>query len=640
MSSARTRALRWIATPVAAGLAVLTLGSLPASAAVEPLPGTATTKFMSGWLPYWYGNAEIDRLVAHTGSDGIVGEVMAFWVYSRYRTGGIQAPVCVHDVNSGDPAVECARTAPTTSQKAQLARLHAAGIKVLPSFTDDSSKLALSGVMKDSVKRAALVKAQTDFIVNNGFDGIDLDYEDFAFGDGSSSWAATKPAWITYISQLATALHAKGKLLSVTVPAGYPVNGAGFNASSGYWVYAWKDIIGVTDRLRIMTYDYSWDTPGPIGPADWVDQVASDAVEELGAANARKVWVGVTAYGYDWRYSGTCTNSGRSNRPTLYPADAWTLYNTQKALKRIIAFPGQTADTAASRWDATSGEYTFRYREPGTDSVTHKACTSTREVWFQDGPSTVARALIAAKYQLGGVALWAFGDERDSMWTKLVDSAPSIKPFKPVVGVIAPVVIPFGTPTAVLVGVHRPDTLPVPGVNATLKWRSAAGDAWTTLGTAVTDSEGAALFTVTPQRSGEWQVTTPSTTYRQASVSPIATTKVSSTVTGVVRVRKPLGSATVSKSTAKVVTATVPMDMSTSISGRVAPVLGVQKVTLYSMSTSGVLTAVTSSSTSATGAFGFPVPTSKAGTSRYRVLVAASASHARGASLPIVITVR
>ncbi|MEI6372139.1 MAG: hypothetical protein WCP26_00005, partial [Actinomycetes bacterium] len=171
-------------------------------------------------------------------------------------------------------------------------------------------------------------------------------------------------------------------------------------------------------------------------------------------------------------------------------------------------------------------------------------------------------------------------------------------------------------------------------------WRSAAGDAWTTLGTAVTDSEGAALFTVTPQRSGEWQVTTPSTTYRQASVSPIATTKVSSTVTGVVRVRKPLGSATVSKSTAKVVTATVPRDMSTSISGRVAPVLGVQKVTLYSMSTSGVLTAVTSSSTSATGAFGFPVPTSKAGTSRYRVLVAASASHARGASLPIVITVR
>jgi len=660
MSSARTRALRWIATSVAAGLAVLTLGSLPASAAVEPLPGTATTKFMSGWLPYWYGNAEIDRLVAHTGSDGIVGEVNLFWGYTAYRGNEIQAPLCVHDPNNSDSTAaqrlikrsrECPKPTLTSRQKAQRDRLKAADIRTFFTLTDDGYARALAGVMKDAVKRAALVKAQTDFIVDNGFDGIDLDYEGFAFSDGSSSWTTTKPAWIVYIKALSTAMHAKGKLLSVTVPTGEPVA----RDSSTYWVYAWSEIISSIDRLRLMTYDYSWPdcslscSGGPIGPANWVDGVAAAAVNQVGLANAKKVWLGVTAYGYDWRISSTCIAkdangdpyyAGQRSEKYVYApvSKAWDAYNVAKAAGKLKALPGQSV--ASFKWDPVAAEYTYKYTQSDTNTVTKKPCTSTREVWFQDGPSTVARAMIAAKYQLGGVALWAFGDERDSMWTKLVDSAPSIKPFKPVVGVIAPVVIPFGTPTAVLVGVHRPDTLPVPGVNATLKWRSAAGDAWTTLGTAVTDSEGAALFTVTPQRSGEWQVTTPSTTYRQASVSPIATTKVSSTVTGVVRVRKPLGSATVSKSTAKVVTATVPRDMSTSISGRVAPVLGVQKVTLYSMSTSGVLTAVTSSSTSATGAFGFPVPTSKAGTSRYRVLVAASASHARGASLPIVITVR
>ena len=54
--------------------------------------------------------------------------------------------------------------------------------------------------------------------VSSGFDGIDLDYEGFAFSDGSASWPSTQPVWVAFVTELASALHAKGKLLSVTIP--------------------------------------------------------------------------------------------------------------------------------------------------------------------------------------------------------------------------------------------------------------------------------------------------------------------------------------------------------------------------------------------------------------------------------------
>ena len=121
-----SRAARWLVAPAVALVAALAVGTGTAAAALpEPLPGTATSKFLTGWFPYWYGSvggaAEISRLVAHSGPEGYVGEVMVFTLYSRYRINGIQDPVCVHD-GSDVKAVECARTAPTATQAAQAFR--------------------------------------------------------------------------------------------------------------------------------------------------------------------------------------------------------------------------------------------------------------------------------------------------------------------------------------------------------------------------------------------------------------------------------------------------------------------------------------------------------------------------------------
>ena len=41
-----------------------------------------------------------------------------------------------------------------------------------------------------------------NLVVNKGFDGIDLDYEGFAFSDGRSSWTATRPNWAAFVAEL------------------------------------------------------------------------------------------------------------------------------------------------------------------------------------------------------------------------------------------------------------------------------------------------------------------------------------------------------------------------------------------------------------------------------------------------------
>ena len=640
MPSWRRRARQLVVSVAAIAAVALGLSgpAAPASAvALEPLPGTATTKFFTGWFPYWYGTAELDRIVAHSGPNGIMGEVMPFWLYTRYK-GAINAPVCVHD-ESDSPAQECAYTSPTASQRAEVQRMHDAGLKVLPSFTDESSYRALSGVMASPSKRAALVAGQVSFILKNGLDGMDLDYEDFAFSDGQSSWATTKPAWIAYIKQLSAALHAQGKLLSVTVPTGEPAA----SDSSTYWVYAWSDIIDSIDRLRLMTYDYSWDDPGPVGPASWIDRVASAAIDQLGAANARKIWLGVTAYGYDWRWAGNCSNPARSRRPTLYPAAAWSLYNAQKAAGRIIPLAGQTADTASWRWDAAAGEYTFRYREPGTDSVTGKACTSTREVWFQDAKSSVVRGLIAAKYRLGGITMWALGDETNSLWSggnSLTAYAPQITPVKPVVGLSAPASVPFGAAVVLRATVTRPDGLAFGKVPVTLNWRGSGNPTWTTIATTSADSEGNVAFPAVPTRSGEWQVVTPPALGRQAAKSPLRATAVTSNVAAAVRLTTSRGASVISVASRGQVSASLHQRAQGTIVGHVSPAVNRQRVLLYRMNSSGGWTLVEQRVTTVTGAYSFVVSTSRVGITRYQVLAAPTAEYGRGWSVPVIVNVR
>ena len=100
--------------------------------------------------------------------------------------------------------------------------------------------------------------------------------------------------WVAFVSALADALHAEGKLLAVTVP---PMYDADYDSSSGYWVYDYAAMGKSVDILRIMAYDYSVGSPGPIAPLGWVQKVASFAATQLPPG---KVQLGIPVYGRNW----------------------------------------------------------------------------------------------------------------------------------------------------------------------------------------------------------------------------------------------------------------------------------------------------------------------------------------------------
>jgi 5-hydroxyisourate hydrolase-like protein (transthyretin family) len=263
------------------------------------------------------------------------------------------------------------------------------------------------------------VQAINDLVMANNFDGIDLDFENFAFVDGNTSWDKTKPFWIAFVKLLSSTLHTNGKILSITSP--YLVDPA--SGKKGYYVYAWADIAPVIDRLRIMTYDYSVANPGPIGPLTWTENTIKYAVSIMPAS---KVFVGLAGYGRDWvtKVDGVC------------PAD---VSKTVVAGAKAATFLMNNASNLATGYGATISynetyqEATFTYQKVyngNTSTGLSTSCTATRVAWYQDARAYQARAQLVAKYRLGGIVAWTIGFEDAQAMTNIRNVALSIAPDK------------------------------------------------------------------------------------------------------------------------------------------------------------------------------------------------------------------
>ena len=83
---------------------------------------------------------------------------------------------------------------------------------------------------------------------------------------------------MTFVRELADALHADGRTLTVSIP---PVFDGGQTDDSGYWVYDYASITPHVDHIRVMAYDYSTSTAGPVSPLPWVEEVIAGVTEAI-----------------------------------------------------------------------------------------------------------------------------------------------------------------------------------------------------------------------------------------------------------------------------------------------------------------------------------------------------------------------
>ena len=333
---------------------------------------------ISGWAPYWVLAEATDTVAAH-GS--VLHEVSPFW----YAATGATAITVTGNIEQ-------------SATQAFIDTARATGTRIIPSIVDGLGKTEMAALLADPTSRALHVQTIVDLVMNEGFDGIDLDYEGFAFVDDYATWETTRPNWVAFVTELATALHAKGKLLTVSVP---PIYDTKRNSDSGKWVYDYAAMGDVVDRIRIMGYDYSFDEPGPIAPIGWLRgaiRAAKKAVDD-----DSKLVLGIPLYGRNWVVgtTGTCPDDAEGTVPITHSSAAALI---EKRNAMAVA-------------DDTNKEVTFTYQLEVSDGVT--TCTQSREVHYVDEAGSRARLDLARAERIGGVAFWALGFDSPETWASV-----------------------------------------------------------------------------------------------------------------------------------------------------------------------------------------------------------------------------
>ena len=451
-------------TPLIAFLLVLTSGvflTQEANAASQP------RKVLSGWIPYYSMSRSLPAVVANAD---IIREVMPFWYTLKYN-GAKKLSVVTDLYAPANPSVPIATP---------LATLRGAGFTIIPTITDGTAKLVLAGLLKSPTSRAQIISAIMDLIRKHNYDGIDLDFEGFAFVDGNTTWKSTAPHWVALVRELSAVLKAENKLLSVSTPYVWDPN----EKQKGYFVYAWADIAPYIDRLRIMTYDYSVSKVGPIGPLAWTERTVKYAVSIMPAS---KVYIGVPGYGRDWvtAVNGIC------------PAN---LANSVKAGAKAATFVMRNALSLAETYGTTPtfneqfGESTFTYQKTyngQTATGLATSCTATRTAWYQDARSWEARAAMVDKYRLGGITAWTLGMQEPLATEYVRNVAKQIAPDRvSVTSAIDKASVDYGNPIVVTANFSIRDKSPVANIPVRIEGKSPGETTWRTLATATTDING------------------------------------------------------------------------------------------------------------------------------------------------------
>jgi spore germination protein YaaH len=294
---------------------------------------------LSGWLPLWNPNS-LPTFELHAPR---IAEVLPEWIEvdeeGLPRRRDLATP-------------EAARRIRETAKRHRVRILAMASNYASPGGFDAQR---ITRMLTDPDRTRHHTQALVRIVTEDGFDGLDLDYESLAADDRDRFSAFTR--------QLGQALRARGKRLSVTVhpKTSEPGNWDGPKAQD------YAAIGKAADQVRLMAYDQHWagGEAGPIAAESWTREVVRFAKSVI---EPKKLTLGVAAYGYDW-----------SQKPA--PSLTWADWRDRG---RVV--------------DAASGEY---------------VAGAAR---FSGEPAMRLKRELAVKEGLSGVCIWYIGSEEPTMW--------------------------------------------------------------------------------------------------------------------------------------------------------------------------------------------------------------------------------
>lgn len=249
-------------------------------------------------------------------------------------------------------------------------------IQVIPSVTNlrdgEWAPDLVREMLHDRDARRDHVARLVELVVREGYDGIEIDYEHLRADD--------RDVFTTFIEDLAGAMHAEGKVLTVALHPKTSEEGVDERNEA----QDFQAIGAAADQVRMMTYDYSWEEspPGPVAPAGWVEEVIAWTVTQV---PAHKITLGIVLLGYDW-----------------------------------VGGVGSTVDYEQAMSRAESHGATVRRGDDGSPWFTYQGGSGNEhEVWFEDAESVRPKLDLVTDYGLGGVFFWRLGGEDPDVWPVL-----------------------------------------------------------------------------------------------------------------------------------------------------------------------------------------------------------------------------
>lgn len=450
---------------------------------------------MSGWVPYWMATPGSPQgIVNATNNRDLFVDVSPFW-YSATNDGADNVKIGFN-ANFGNAAANSTWA---------LTQLRAAGIPIIPAIADASRAKTMANMLADPIKRTSHVADIMNLVVSNGYDGIDLNYEKFAFSDGSASWDSTQPNWTAFVQELGTAMKAQGKKLIVTIPPPCSMSG-NCSARTGYYVYNMIGIAPFVDSVRIMAYDYS--LSGQLAPYNWVRAIVSYSASVIDPA---KVRIGVPTYGRFWterKLGGDFNLTGNCPRSSSGGAEK-TAYNTLTARGSMtdVDIPAFIAKQGgAPVWNDTTKESTFRYNRSITwtdSSGASQTCTASKIMGFVGPRGVLVRTQLVGEFGINSAAYWTVGGENLEQWHLIRGYAQSLAPVVPKVSVAAPTAVVFGQTSGLTTSATYNGA---PIVNATAVLQRAVSGNWVDVATGVTGADGAVGISFVSETSASFRI--------------------------------------------------------------------------------------------------------------------------------------
>ena len=380
-----------------------------------PLSASAATSAsfeVTGWIPYWRAATGIADVLPHLDE---VSEINPF-VYTLKSDGTILD-------NAGMDKE------PWTSF---ITAARAKNVRIIPTVMTGSGDL-IHTLLSNTTSRVALEDRIVKLVNDNGFDGIEIDFE--------GKHAEDKNYFSTFLKGLYQRMG--NKFVMCDIESRTPIDsryyGTDIPADAGIYANDFKEINKYCDRVRIMAYDQqgidqalatnaasSSELYAPVADPRWVRKVIELVSKDI---NPNKILIGVPTYGYEYDVTAYANNE------YTYKI-LWTFnpgYGKQIQQQFGIGAPVRnSAGEMQLTYFATSTDSSLPVSSNGSAALVAASAASAyatalnshqtfRLLDWPDAQSIAGKAELAETLGVRGVSVFKFdGGEDPGIWTALL----------------------------------------------------------------------------------------------------------------------------------------------------------------------------------------------------------------------------